>query len=210
MRKLSSLIVVALLTLAGSARAQEEAPAAAPAGDAAAPAGDAAAPAPAVATGAGIGLIIGADLAFQLPLGDLADLTGMGFGALVRAEYKLLPNLNLTFRTGYVYSLSKEIGTSKLSISSIPIWVGGKFFLTDMIYAGAEVGANMLMAKSEMEFFGTSVSGSNTETKLGGNVGAGVLLGDLDLRAQLQVLNFGEAGKSMAVMINAGYNFANL
>jgi hypothetical protein len=49
MRKVSLLIGLALFTLAGSARAQDEAPAAAPAGDtAAAPAGDtAAAPAPA-------------------------------------------------------------------------------------------------------------------------------------------------------------------
>jgi hypothetical protein len=47
MRKLSSLIIVGLLAFAGSARAQDEAPAAAPAADPAAPADGAAVPAPA-------------------------------------------------------------------------------------------------------------------------------------------------------------------
>jgi len=211
MRKLSSLIVVALLTLAGSARAQEEAPAA-PAGDpAAAPAGDpiASNPAPAPAA-AGTGILIGADLAFQLPLGNMADVTGMGFGALIRGEYKLMPNLNLTARAGYIYSLKKDNGGLKSSIDNIPIWVGGKFFITDMIYAGAEVGVNIMTAKVETSFLGTTVSGSSGETKFGGDVGAGLLLGDIDVRAQVLILDFGHSGDSMGVMINAGYNFAKL
>jgi hypothetical protein len=211
MRKLSALIVVALLTLAGSARAQEEAPAAAPAGDAAAaPAADVApAPAPAPAAG-GMGLIIGADFAFQLPLGNMADATGMGFGGLVRGEYKLMPNLNLTLRAGYIYSLKKEQAGVKFSVNNIPIWVGGKFFITDMIYAGAEVGVNMMTFKSEGSLLGISMEGSSSENKFGGNVGAGVLLGDLDVRAQLLVMDFGHSGDSMAVMINVGYNFLKL
>lgn len=208
MRKLSSLIVVALLTLAGSARAQEAAPAAAPAGDpAAAPAADVA---PAPAPAAGMGLIIGADAAFQLPLGTWADVTGMGFGALVRGEYKLMPNLNLTARLGYIYSLKKDVGGSKFSIDNVPIWAGAKFFLTDMIYAGAEAGINYVTAKTELSMLGTSVSASASEMNFGANVGAGALLGDLDLRAQLLVLDLGHAGDSMAVMINVGYNFLKM
>lgn len=209
MRKLSSLVVVALLTLAGSARAQEEAPAAAPADPAAAPAAEpAVAPAPAVA---GTGLIIGVDAAYQLPLGDFADGTGMGFGGLIRAEYKLMPNLNLTLRTGYIFSLKKDIaGIGKSAVDNIPIWVGGKFFITDMFYAGAEVGANILRGRSEVSFLGASESSTETKAKVGADVGVGALLGDLDVRAQFEVLNFGDAKKSMAVMINVGYNFLKL
>jgi hypothetical protein len=213
MRKLSSLVIVALLTVAGSARAQEEAPAAAPAGDPAAAADPAVAPAPAPAPAAtGLGLIIGVDAAFQLPLGDYADFTGMGFGGLIRGEYKLMPNLNLTFRTGYLYSLKKDLAADlgKNAIDIIPIWVGGKFFINDMIYAGAEVGANMLRSRSEVSFLGNTESSTSSETKVGADVGVGALLGDLDVRAQFEILNFSEAKKSMAVMINVGYNFLKL
>jgi hypothetical protein len=135
----------------------------------------------------------------------------MGFGALIRGEYKLIPNLNLTLRAGYIFSLKKDIaGLGKNALDNIPIWVGGKFFITDMIYAGAEVGANMLRSRSEVTFLGSSESSTTSETKFGADVGVGALLGDLDLRAQFEILNFSETKKSMALMINVGYNFLKL
>jgi ABC-type amino acid transport substrate-binding protein len=213
MRKVSTLVGLTLFVLAAPAWAQDEAPAAAPEGDAAAApaAEEAAAPAPAPAAAPAAGkLTIGVDGAFQLPLGNLADGTGMGFGALVRAEYNLIPSLNGTLRTGYIYSLSKDTAGLKTSLNNIPIWVGGKYFITDMIYGAAEVGLNMLTATVSGEMFGVSVDTSSSENKFGGTVGAGALIGPLDVKAQLEVLDFGEAGDSMAVMVNVGYNFLKL
>ena len=208
MRKVSTLIGLTALILAGSARAQDEAPAA-PAGDAAAVPAPTADVAPAAAGAAK--LTIGADAAFQLPLGNLADATGMGFGALVRGEYNLIPNLNGTLRAGYIYSLKKDNSGLKSKVDNIPIWVGGKYFITDMIYAGAEVGLNMLKTTADISIAGISGSASSTENKFGGNVGAGVLLaGALDVRAQLEILDFGHSGDSMAVMVNVGYNFLKM
>lgn len=212
-----SLLATSLMSYGASAQ-PEGAPPAAPPPEGAPPVAAApeAAPAPAVApvadSAAASKMILGVDGAFQLPFGDLADATGMGFGALLRFEYNVMPQLNLTARVGYIYSLNKEIsqtvplmGTikAKYGMDNIPIWVGAKYFLTDMIYGGVEVGANMLKGKVDMN----GVSASSTETKFGANVGAGVLLSGLDLRAQLEILNLSEAGKSMALMVNVGYNF---
>jgi hypothetical protein len=53
-------------------------------------------------------------------------------------------------------------------------------------------------------------SGSNTENKFGANVGAGVLLNGLEIRAALEILDFGHSGDSMAVLVNVGYDFLKL
>lgn len=207
MRKVSMFLGLALFALAGSARAQNES--APPALDAAgAPlASPEAAPAPVPATSSAPKIVVGADGAFQLPLSKLADVTGMGFGALVRAEYNLIPNLNGTLRTGYIYSLKKDTAGFKTSMNNIPIWVGGKYFINEMIFAGAEVGLNMLTSTTEGSFGGLTVSGSGSANKFGANVGAGALLGDIEVRAQLEILDLGHSGDTMALMVNVGYNF---
>ncbi len=219
MNKVSVFLGLALLTLSGTAWAQNEAAAPAP-GPATVPAGEpaaapapapAATPAPAVAaTPMGGKLTLGADAAFQLPVGNLSDGTGVGFGALVRGEYNLMPKLNGTLRIGYIYSLKKDVGLGKASMDNIPIWVGAKYFLTDMFYGGAEVGLNLLQEKVETSAFGSTVSGSSSENKFGATVGAGALLGQLDVKAQLEILDFGHTSDSLALMINVGYNFLKM
>lgn len=174
----------------------------------------AAAPAP-----RGPRLVLGVDTAFQNPVSSsLRDSTDLGLGVLVRFEYVLRPRLNVTARAGYIYSLQKGVTVNsnkvKNSVDNIPVWVGGKYFVLDNVYAGAELGLNMLTVSSET----TSVSGSDiektTETsgeyKVGMNVGAGVLLKSVDIRAQLAVLDFGKAGDSMALLITAGFNILPL
>ena len=79
----------------------------------------------------------------------------MGFGGLVRGEYNVIPNLNVTLRAGYIYSLKKSEtletffgDTVKMSVNNIPIWAGGKYFITDMIFGAVELGLNMLSSKT--------------------------------------------------------------
>ncbi len=201
MKKL--IVTAAFLTsmMSLTARAQEPAPAAS------APAAD---PAPAAAGK----VTLGVDAAFMLPLGDWADRSGLGFGGLIRGEYNVLPNLNVTGRVGYIYSLKKEESaegvTTKLNVNVLPIWVGAKYFLTDMFYGGAEVGLNHLMSKGEMSGGGMDLSGSTSDDKLGVNVGAGALISGIDLRAQLSFLSIGDTTDAMALIVTAGYNFMSL
>jgi len=192
--KANMFVGLTLLAMTGPARGEDKAPPAAETN-----------PAPAATGLMGGKLIIGADTAFQLPLGNFADVTGVGFGGLVRVEYSLIPNLNGTFRVGYIYSLKKDTDGLKTSTDNIPLWVGTKYFLTDIIYGGAEVGLNLLWAKTEGTMAGLTQSQIALETKFGGTVGAGVLLGPLDVKAQLEILDFGHTNDSLALMINVGY-----
>jgi hypothetical protein len=156
-------------------------------------------------------LVVGLDAAFQVPLGNLANVTGIGLGGLVRGEYRLVTNLSASVRAGYIYSLKKDNSGLKTNIDEIPIWAGAKFFLTDMIYAGAELGINMLKTYVEGSVGGISANGSSSrDTEFGADVGVGVLLGDLDARLQFQILDFNHTGDSKALMLNVGYNFFSL
>ena len=204
--KLNLLMVAAALLFAGSARAQDV-PATRSVGDTASP-----------ATGPGslasgmspaTRLTIGIDAAFQLPVGDLANQTGVGFAGLVRGEYKLLTKLSATMRAGYLYSLKTSWGGLKRSIDDIPIWLGAKYFITDWFYGGAELGVNMIKAYYHLEIPGdVAMDGTSRQEKIGGDVGAGVLLLRLvDARVQFQILNFGHASDTMALMFSVGYNF---
>src|SRR5215831_18396699 len=53
---------------------------------------------------------LAADGAIAVPVGNLSDGAGVGIGALVRYEYVLMPQLNLTGRAGLVYHLPKSQG----------------------------------------------------------------------------------------------------
>src|SRR6478735_4476770 len=98
-KTLSSVVAVTGMLLSFAAQAQD-----APAGGEATPAAPPPAPAPVASASKGI---IGADAAVAIPFGDWGDAVGIGFGALLRGEYNLIPNLNLTGRVGLIYHLSK-------------------------------------------------------------------------------------------------------
>jgi hypothetical protein len=217
MRKVSAFAALAALALAGTAHAQEmeEAPpevdvpmAGEPAAPAAAPAAPVAAAVPAVAHK----VIVGADGALQRPIGTLGEATGPGLGVLLRVEYNLIPNLNGTLRAGYVYSSPYEFDPGyegvgeNVSKHNLPIWVGGKYFVTDRIYGAAEAGLNIITTEVELHIFPYSNTHTSTAKKFGGTGGAGVVVGPVDIKAQLEILDFGHVSDSMAIMVNVGFN----
>jgi hypothetical protein len=158
-------------------------------------------PAPTVVTApAGPQMLLGGDAELALPVGDFSKGAGIGIGALLRYEYFVNPKINVTGRTGYIYHLSKDnpLGI-KVNFHTIPILGGIKYAVTDQIYGAAEAG-----------LFLNGVSGggfSSSSTDFGITLGGGFRTGDLDIRAGLHILDLGNASKSMALVVNAGYNF---
>jgi hypothetical protein len=159
-------------------------------------------------------LVAGVDAVLQNPLDSgLRRRTDFGLGGLVRFEYILIPRLNLTARVGYIYAMQKastdDGNKIKRAVDNIPVWVGGKYFVTNSIYGAAELGLNMLTDSKE-----TSKPGENSEIEkktestgkyaFGMNVGAGVLVKAIDIRAQLGFLEIPKG--SMALLVTAGFN----
>ncbi len=159
-------------------------------------------PAETSASTGGGGKILGVDGAFMLPIGDFGDAAGIGIGALLRFEMALDAKLSLTARAGYIHHLEKN----SISFSQIPVMAGAKYMLTDTLYGAAELG--FVRAAVSAEAFGMTFE--DDETNLAMNLGVGMPVGPLDVRAGLNILDLGNAGESMAVAISAGYNFMAL
>jgi hypothetical protein len=186
-KTLSSLVAVTGMLVSFAAQAQD-----APAGGEATPA---APPPAAVAVSTGAKGLVGVDVLAAFPFGNLADGAGIGFGGLVRGEYGVMPQLNVTARIGYVHHLAKN----EITFSEIPIWLGAKYGFTDQIYGAAEIG--LVHAKAS---FGDL---SSSDDNLGFTIGAGYRMGDIDVRAGLHILDLGNAGDSTELVVSVGYNF---
>jgi hypothetical protein len=192
-KTLSSLVAVTGMLVSFAAQAQE-----APAGGEATPApAPETTPPPAASTSAK-GTIIGADAAVAIPFGTWGDGVGIGIGALLRAEYGLMPKLNLTGRIGYIFHLAKN----DVKFHEVPILVGAKYGITDQIYGAAEIGAVYGKASCDL--------GCGSDTNLAFTIGAGYRMDALDLRLGLHILDLGHAGDTMQLVLNVGYNFAAL
>lgn len=132
-----------------------------------------------------------------LPMGNFGDVAEMGFGGLVRGEYPMSDDMNLTFTTGYLMFGGKELGVPGASVksswSAIPLLAGAKYFFGDGLYGMAEVGLNMLTVKVEMDLLGSKFESDASESKIGYSAGVGyeLPLGDamkLDLGVKYQAL----------------------
>jgi len=187
-------MVVGAASLLGSAAVQAQgAPPVLP------PPSEPAPPSVAAATGSKK-LVIGADLAFALPVGKLGDGAGFGIGLLPRFEFTLAPKLNLTARLGYVYHLEKN----NVKFSEIPVLVGAKYDLTDALYGAVELGLVHSTVSADVPFLGNV---SSSDDNPAATIGVGYRAGDADLRLGLHILDLGHAGDSMELVLNVGYNF---
>lgn len=155
--------------------------------------------------------VLGVDVAGHIPVGDLADATGMGLGALLRYENKLQDTLALTARFGYLAGLNKEItSNSKAGIDVAPLMIGAVYRTTgtpDGLFISGEVGANFIQGHATA---GNLTVKGDWETKLGANVGVGLRANALSFRGGLNIMDLGHIDTSMGLMVSVGYDFKKL
>lgn len=212
-KKLCSMIVgiVGAFGLMGSAVARaDSAPPGAP--PAAPPAAAAPTETPVAAASAPMAtpdtkMQLGADAAFVLPLGNFSDAAGVGLGALLRYEYNVIPQLNITGRAGFIYHLSKDLPLGSTKLWTIPILVGAKYDIAQGFYGAAELGLFYNHVSVDVPGFG---SASDTTTKFGGGVAAGYRFGDLEARVGLQWWDLGHMSDTMGLVASVGYSFMRM
>src|SRR5688572_15740630 len=146
---------------------------------------------------------LGAGVALGLPLGDFGDLAVFSVGGLLDFDWVLSPALSATGRAGYIYHVL-DSDLEDFSLSTVPIWVGVKYYLgsaeaSTRLFGMGELGLNYTMAE---------VSGfSDSEVNLGLNVGVGIELGAVSIRGFLALFDIGDAGESLSLMASASYYF---
>ncbi len=166
---------------------------------------------------------IGVEAQFMLPIGDFSDSTGPQIGPLVRFGYRVIPALELTARTGYLFGIGKTPkgaaagSDTSISVSNIPIWLGARYFFMEPyagLYGAAELAINLMTAHVSAG----GLSASEGQTREGFNLGVGYVISKdlpIDIRAQFSMLNLlgknDVAGVSeptlLAIGISGGYTF---
>lgn len=150
---------------------------------------------------------LGADFMVAIPVGDYADITGVGFGFLGRYELRLLPPFALTGRLGFVaHAATKPSSNVKLRTWELPILVGGRYISTLGLWAGLEVGLVVMGAKVTVSGLGFGdQTRKDSEAKFGLVLSGGYRWHDLDFGVALYVPDIDDY---LGIGFTVGYNFA--
>jgi len=147
---------------------------------------------------------VGVDAVVVLPLGDYGKVATLALGALARVEVPMSEKLSITGRAGALYHLL-DSGVAG-SLIFVPIYGGARYSLgagADGPYVAGELGVTIAFASVDTGF-GTA---SDSDSKLGGSLGAGLRRGALDVHAALFIPDLGHAGDP-GLMGSVGYDFA--
>ncbi len=149
---------------------------------------------------------VGADFLLVVPVGDYADFTGVGFGLLGRYELRLMPELALTGRFGFVGHAPHKVGGMKLRTWEMPLLAGGRYYSKIGIWAGAELGLVVIGSRVSgvATPFGT-FSGNDTVARFGMVLSGGYRWRDLDFGVALFVPDIDDF---LGITFTVGYTFA--
>jgi opacity protein-like surface antigen len=89
-----------------------------------------------------------------IPVGDMADVTGIGIGGTGRATYNVKPNLSVGLNIGYI--IMGEKGNATSSLVPVELVAIHKCVKVPGLYGGLQIGTNIWMS---------DVSGVDTEMK---------------------------------------------
>jgi hypothetical protein len=78
----------------------------------------------------------GGGLELSLPLGNLSDVAGFGFGPFGKFQYGLNENILVMGSLGYTYWTSKSVGGVDVNASAVSFLVGGKYNLSQQVTKG--------------------------------------------------------------------------
>lgn len=147
----------------------------------------------------GIGITIGVEGAFVLPMGDWGDVTGIGFGGMAKGAYSLNESMSLSLRVGYIYHLETDLAGADVSTSELPILVGFRYTMPFGLYGDLSLGLVNL---------GASVNGhSDSEMKFGLLAGAGFTMIGLNFSVNFFAPSLGDVDEVMALLFVVGYDF---
>ncbi len=153
-------------------------------------------------------LLLGVDGSFGIPLGNYANVNGIGGGVLLTAEYPLIESVSATARIGFNYQLDKTVpAVGDMHVHSIPILFGAKYYVMPErqgLFAAAEIGMFDLMTSVSA----AGGSASQNDLKFGGGVGLGWQMKQWNARVNLHSHDFGHFGDLMMVSAGVGYQFA--
>jgi hypothetical protein len=151
---------------------------------------------------------VGSELEFGLPIGNYADINGVGGALMVTGEYPLLDVLSATARIGFQFHMEKNIpGVGDARVHSIPVLLGAKYYLMPErqgLFGALELGMFDLLTGVSSG----GVSASQSDLKFGAGLGIGYAMKEWSARVNVHSHDVGHFGDSIMVTAGVGYQFA--
>ena len=157
-------------------------------------------------------VLIGMDTEFGIPLGNYADVNSVGGGAVLVAEYPLMPMLGATARIGFQAHVDRTVNGLGSHVNAIPVLLGTKYYIggdRDGLFGAFELGMFDLMSSVERRVGGQITSTSSSDLKFGMGVGVGFQQDRWNARLNLHSQDFGNFGSAMIISGGIGYHFAS-
>lgn len=156
----------------------------------------------------GHSLMVGLDTEIGVPLGNYADASSVGGGAILTGELTLLETLSATMRAGFEAHANRDVGAASSHVHAMPILLGTKYYLgSDRagLFGAFEAGTFILMS-SVTPARGAALS--STDVKFGLGVGVGYQQDRWNVRVNIHSQDVGNFGSAFMMTGGLGYNFA--
>ena len=157
-------------------------------------------------------VLLGVDTEFGIPLGNYADVNSVGGGAVLVAEYPLMPMLGATARIGFQAHVDRTVNGLGSHVNAIPVLLGTKYYIggdREGLFGAFELGMFDLMSSVERRVGGQITSTSSSDLKFGMGVGVGFQQDRWNARLNLHSQDFGNFGSAMIISGGIGYHFAS-
>ncbi len=113
---------------------------------------------------------IGVAAEFGLPSGNFTNLSGIGLGASIKADFPVAETLAITLNAGFMNFFGKRNQLFNVQdLTYIPAKAGLKYHLSESFYAEGQVGATLPLNKGQKTLFAWSPGIGNQFKLSGGN-----------------------------------------
>jgi len=141
---------------------------------------------------------VGAEL--SIPVGDFADIAGIGYGGFARFQYGVDSRTAFTITAGYTVWSSKDLGPTLMAeAKAFRFLAGGKFYIAPSFFATIEAGTDAYM----FDYTGALITTSGTEWRFMLPIGVGFQKSGFEVAGKYYVLHV----DSPSFSITAGYNW---
>ena len=142
---------------------------------------------------------IGARIGLEgaLPVGNMSKSIGIGVGGSFVGIYELKESAKVTLTLGYLNFAERN--NSGISYSLIPVLAGYRLGL-EQLYIEPQLGFTSMKVKSNIIDSGKSIA----NTKIGYGIGAGYLLGNVDIGLRYQDISANGGGFNI-IALRVGY-----
>jgi len=142
---------------------------------------------------------LGANFELSLPMGDFGDVAEMGYGGNVRYQYGADRRGVFTATAGYLVWSAKGEGVAAVEPKAFNIFLGGKYYLTEGLYASLEGGLYFVT----YDYSGAVLNAEGSVTRFMLPIGVGFQKSGFEAGVRYMLLDMDFNSFSFTV----GYNF---